>query len=99
MSTIQLSVRQEHIARPKDAIVSPQPESIPPQVSTSDQSFAEQPFGPGPDANIARVQQRWNQPGINKYRLAATFISFALVGASDGVYGVSYGRLLVLCLY
>lgn len=46
------------------------------------------PFEPAADAQVARAKQKWNEPNINKYRLAATSIAFALVGASDGVYGV-----------
>ncbi|KAF5864203.1 hypothetical protein ETB97_008409 [Aspergillus alliaceus] len=44
-------------------------------------------FGPGTEAAIIRAKQRWNDPSINKWRLLATFVSFAVVGASDGVYG------------
>ncbi|KAI9372289.1 major facilitator superfamily domain-containing protein [Aspergillus egyptiacus] len=43
---------------------------------------------PSPDAPIARVKQRWNEPPINKWRIIAAFASFAVVGASDGVYGI-----------
>ncbi len=46
-------------------------------------------YGPSPDAPVARVKQKWNEPSINKWRVAAAFASFAVVGASDGVYGVS----------
>lgn len=46
-------------------------------------------YAPGPDAPVARVKQKWNEPSINKWRVAAAFASFAVVGASDGVYGVS----------
>lgn len=49
----------------------------------------EQAYGPNPDAPTARVKQKWNEPSINKWRIAAAFASFAIVGASDGVYGVS----------
>ncbi|KAL2008228.1 hypothetical protein VTN00DRAFT_8210 [Thermoascus crustaceus] len=45
-------------------------------------SAPEQPFGP-----VARAKQKWNQPSINKWRILVTFVSFAIVGASDGVYG------------
>lgn len=38
----------------------------------------------GPDEVL---KQRWNDPPINKWRLFATFITFGIVGASDGVYG------------
>lgn len=44
-------------------------------------------FGPGTEAAIIRAKQKWNDPSINKWRLLATFVSFAVVGASDGVYG------------
>lgn len=82
-TTIELPVREEQ----KNAVPHPTP---PPQaISASDSSSAEQPFAPAPDGQVARVQQKWNEPAINKYRLAATFVSFAVVGASDGVYGVS----------
>lgn len=82
-TTIELSVREEQ----KNTVT--QPIRPPQAISTRDSSSAEQPFAPAPDVQVARVQQRWNEPGINKYRLAATFVSFAVVGASDGVYGVS----------
>ncbi|KAL3473515.1 major facilitator superfamily domain-containing protein [Aspergillus californicus] len=45
------------------------------------------PSEPNPDAPIARVKQKWNEPSINKWRIMAAFASFAVVGASDGVYG------------
>ncbi|OJJ55871.1 hypothetical protein ASPSYDRAFT_33887 [Aspergillus sydowii CBS 593.65] len=45
-------------------------------------------YGPSPDAPVARVKQKWNEPSINKWRVAAAFASFAVVGASDGVYGI-----------
>ncbi|GFF37078.1 hypothetical protein IFM51744_03340 [Aspergillus udagawae] len=45
-------------------------------------------FGPTADDAIVQAKQKWNDPPINKWRLLATFASFALVGASDGVYGV-----------
>ncbi|KAL4782724.1 major facilitator superfamily domain-containing protein [Aspergillus varians] len=48
----------------------------------------EQAYGPNPDAPVARVKQKWNEPSINKWRIAAAFASFAVVGASDGVYGI-----------
>lgn len=54
------------------------------------QSSSQQPFAPGTDEAVVQVKQKWNEPQINKWRLLATFISFALVGASDGVYGVSH---------
>ncbi|KAI9036493.1 uncharacterized protein KD926_001774 [Aspergillus affinis] len=40
--------------------------------------------------DAVRVKQKWNNPQINKWRLLATFISFALVEASDGAL-VPYG--------
>ncbi|KXH61841.1 hypothetical protein CNYM01_09036 [Colletotrichum nymphaeae SA-01] len=36
--------------------------------------------------NVYAVQ-RWNSPPINKYRTAATFWSFVVVGMNDGSYG------------
>ncbi|GIK04386.1 hypothetical protein Aspvir_008469 [Aspergillus viridinutans] len=45
------------------------------------------PFGPSADDAIVQEKQKWNDPPINKWRLLATFASFAVVGASDGVYG------------
>lgn len=48
----------------------------------------ESAFNPSESSNVVVAKQKWNEPGINKYRLAATFASFAVVGASDGVYGV-----------
>jgi hypothetical protein len=45
-------------------------------------------FGPSADDAIVQAKQKWNDPPINKWRLLATFASFAVVGASDGVYGV-----------
>jgi hypothetical protein len=49
----------------------------------------EQAYGANTDAPVARAKQKWNEPSINKWRIAAAFASFAVVGASDGVYGVS----------
>lgn len=37
--------------------------------------------------NVARQQQRWNDPPINKYRLAAVFWAFLAIGANDASYG------------
>jgi hypothetical protein len=48
-----------------------------------------QTFGPIAEDVIIQAKQKWNDPAINKWRLLATFASFAVVGASDGVYGVS----------
>ncbi|KAL4945085.1 hypothetical protein BDV06DRAFT_209712 [Aspergillus oleicola] len=48
----------------------------------------EQAYEPNADAPVARVKSRWDEPSINKWRIAATFASFAVVGASDGVYGI-----------
>lgn len=48
-----------------------------------------QAFGPSAEVAIAPAKQKWNDPPINRWRLLATFVSFAVVGASDGVYGVS----------
>ncbi|KAK2746720.1 hypothetical protein FQN55_005447 [Onygenales sp. PD_40] len=45
-------------------------------------------FAPGATAPIARVKQKWNEPAINKWKILVTFISFAIVGGSDGVYGI-----------
>ncbi|KAG2002088.1 hypothetical protein GB937_009753 [Aspergillus fischeri] len=45
-------------------------------------------FGPIADDAIVQAKQKWNDPPINKWRLLATFASFAVVGASDGVYGL-----------
>jgi hypothetical protein len=50
----------------------------------------DQAYAPNPDANVTRVKQKWNEPSINKWRIAAAFASFAITGASDGVYGVSF---------
>ncbi|KAL3460596.1 major facilitator superfamily domain-containing protein [Aspergillus heterothallicus] len=47
----------------------------------------DQAYAPNPEAPVARVKQKWNEPSINKWRISAAFASFALVGASDGVYG------------
>ncbi|KAH3174120.1 hypothetical protein KXW84_001850 [Aspergillus fumigatus] len=44
-------------------------------------------FGPTGDDAIVQAKQKWNDPPINKWRVLATFASFAVVGASDGVYG------------
>ncbi|KAL6239495.1 hypothetical protein BDW75DRAFT_250392 [Aspergillus navahoensis] len=48
----------------------------------------EQADGTNPDVSVVRAKQRWNEPSINKWRIAAAFASFAIVGASDGVYGI-----------
>jgi hypothetical protein len=50
----------------------------------------DQAYAPHQDATVARVKQKWNDPSINKWRIAAAFASFAITGASDGVYGVSF---------
>ncbi|KAH8433074.1 uncharacterized protein LDX57_010711 [Aspergillus melleus] len=50
-------------------------------------SSSQQSLALDTDDAAVRVKQKWNDPHINKWRLLATFISFALVGASDGVYG------------
>ena len=82
-TTIELPVREEQ----NHTVTWPSPR--PQALSAGDSSSAEQSFAPAPGVQVTRIQQRWNDPGINKYRLAATFVSFAVVGASDGVYGVS----------
>ncbi|GAQ42851.1 MFS transporter, putative [Aspergillus niger] len=46
-----------------------------------------QPFGPSTEEAIVQQKQKWNDPPINRWRLLATFISFTVVGANDGVYG------------
>ncbi|GFN11069.1 MFS transporter [Aspergillus tubingensis] len=46
-----------------------------------------QPFGPSTEDAIVQQKQKWNDPPINRWRLLATFISFTVVGANDGVYG------------
>ncbi|PYH58622.1 MFS transporter [Aspergillus niger CBS 101883] len=47
-----------------------------------------QPFGPSTEEAIVQQKQKWNDPPINRWRLLATFISFTVVGANDGVYGL-----------
>ncbi|KAL4817758.1 major facilitator superfamily domain-containing protein [Aspergillus spinulosporus] len=47
----------------------------------------EQAYGANTDAPVVRAKQKWNEPSINKWRIAVAFASFAVVGASDGVYG------------
>ncbi|PYH34707.1 MFS transporter [Aspergillus neoniger CBS 115656] len=44
-------------------------------------------FGPSTEEAIVQQKQKWNDPPINRWRLLATFISFTVVGANDGVYG------------
>lgn len=51
-----------------------------------------QTFEPITEDAVIQAKQKWNDPPINKWRLLATFASFAVVGASDGVYGVSFSR-------
>lgn len=51
------------------------------------QSLPDSSFGPAPEVPIARAKQKWNEPSINRWRILMTFVSFAVVGASDGVYG------------
>ncbi|KAL7652514.1 hypothetical protein ACMYSQ_009791 [Aspergillus niger] len=46
-----------------------------------------QPFGPSTEEAIVQQKQKWNDPPTNRWRLLATFISFTVVGANDGVYG------------
>ncbi|KAL4865818.1 hypothetical protein BDV12DRAFT_187906 [Aspergillus spectabilis] len=48
----------------------------------------EQAYGPNPESTVARAKQRWNDPPINKWRIATAFASFAVIGASDSVYGI-----------
>jgi hypothetical protein len=45
---------------------------------------------PPPGVTVATVKQRWNDPPINKYKVAVTFLSFFIVGANDAAYGVWY---------
>jgi hypothetical protein len=46
-------------------------------------------YGPNPtDPNIVRELERWNHPRINIYRTLCTYLSFAVLGANDGAYGV-----------
>ncbi|CRG83442.1 Protein TsgA homolog [Talaromyces islandicus] len=40
-----------------------------------------------PGVTVATVKQRWNDPPINKYKVAVTFLSFFIVGANDAAYG------------
>ncbi|OHE99912.1 hypothetical protein CORC01_04813 [Colletotrichum orchidophilum] len=40
------------------------------------------------DSEDVHTLQRWNSPPINKYRTAATFWSFVVVGMNDGSYGL-----------
>lgn len=54
------------------------------------ESSTQESFGPNAEDAIVRAKQKWNDPPINKWRLLASFVSFAVVGASDGVYGVSF---------
>lgn len=49
----------------------------------------EQACAANADIPVARAKQKWNEPSINKWRIAAAFASFTVAGASDGVYGVS----------
>ncbi|KAI9679483.1 MAG: hypothetical protein M1817_005505 [Caeruleum heppii] len=39
------------------------------------------------------AKQRWNRPRINTFRVAATFVSFIIMGANDAAYGalIPYG--------
>lgn len=39
-------------------------------------------------SNVARVQQRWNQPKGNVWRLGAVFLAMMNIGANDASYGV-----------
>lgn len=36
---------------------------------------------------------KWNDPPINKWRLAATFYCFVILGINDAAYGVRYSLL------
>ncbi|KAL4812199.1 major facilitator superfamily domain-containing protein [Aspergillus spinulosporus] len=47
-----------------------------------------QTFEPIAENAVIQAKQKWNDPPINRWRLLATFSSFAVVGASDGVYGL-----------
>ena len=43
---------------------------------------------PGPIGNhIIETKQRWNNPRINTFRLAAIFFAFITFGMNDGSYG------------
>ncbi|KAL4960054.1 MFS transporter [Aspergillus stella-maris] len=46
---------------------------------------AGQAFESNADAPVARVKHRWNGPSTNKWRIAAIFPSFAVVGSRDGI--------------
>ncbi|CBF78065.1 hypothetical protein AN8768.2 [Aspergillus nidulans FGSC A4] len=48
----------------------------------------EQACAANADIPVARAKQKWNDPSINKWRIAAAFASFTVAGASDGVYGI-----------
>jgi len=50
--------------------------------------------------NAVEAAQKWNNPSINKWRLAAVFISFINFGANDASYGalVPYVHIAPSCL-
>ena len=49
------------------------------------------------DRTVVRSKQKWTDLSIDKWRLLATFVKFAVVGVSDGVYEVS--PTVIYCLY
>ena len=57
--------------------------------------------GPEPDAgeetgeltNVSRIQQRWNSPKGNTWKIAAVFLAFFNSGVNDASYGVCPSNL------
>lgn len=56
--------------------------------ANSDQSAVHQQELGSPRSEHFEVQQRWNQPISNVWKLAATFYSFIAFGMNDACYGV-----------
>ena len=42
---------------------------------------------PRPGIQVVETKQRWNDPRVNTYRLAAIFFAFITFGMNDGSYG------------
>ncbi|KAF5577849.1 tetracycline resistance [Fusarium pseudoanthophilum] len=58
-----------------------------PRLSHRDEEEDREPVGSNASSEETIAPPKWNHPPINKYRTAATFWSFLVVGMNDGSYG------------
>jgi hypothetical protein len=59
-----------------------------PRLSHRGEEEGRQPVDSNASSEETIAPPKWNHPPINKYRTAATFWSFLVVGMNDGSYGV-----------